>query len=166
MMQTDGLTIGMGILFLILGIGLLLEKGWAVQVTAALAFMLILSVVGVFFSYLDEYSLNLDDSIEVLVLLTLSLFCCFIVTYEVTMQLYKVNFIFFNRVKSILYWTAGLGFLGFLLSLGYMVMYVEGVYRGFVVAYGTVFFVGLGFAIGVIKFFLFKKPQSNANPST
>ena len=156
-MQFNGVTEGLGSVFVILGIGLLLKKGWALQATAALSFMLILTTLAVFFSYLDGSSLELDESIETLGMLLLSLSCYFIVTHSVSMKIYEVDFIFFNRVKSILYWTAGVGFLGFGVSLLYMTLYVDGVYRGFVVVYGTIFFVGLGFVIGILKAVFFKK---------
>jgi len=156
-MQFNGVTEGFGIVFVTLGIGLLLKKGWALQATAALSFMLILTTLAVFFSYLEGGSLDLDESIETLGMLLLSLSCYFIVTHPVSMKIYEVDFIFFNRVKSILYWTAGVGFLGFGVSLLYMTLYVDGVYRGFVVVYGTIFFVGLGFVIGILKAVFFKK---------
>jgi len=156
-MQANGITEGFGILLLILGIGLLLEKGWALQVTVALSFMLILTTLAVFFSYLDGRSLELDESIETLVMLLLSLSCHFIVIHPVSMKIYEVDFISLNRVKSILYWTAGVGFLGFGVSLLYMTMYVDGAYRGLVVAYVTIFFIGLGFVIGILKAVFIKK---------
>ena len=155
--QVNGITEGLGVVFVVLGIGLLLEKGWALQISAVISFMIILASIAVFFSYLDGGSLDIGESIEGLVMLVLSLSCYFILTHKVSMQLYDMDFMFFNRVKSILSWTIGVGFLGFCVSLLYMTVYVDGVYRGFVVVYGTIFFVDIGFLIGLIKALRMKK---------
>jgi len=144
-------------IFMTLGIGLLLEKKWSLQVSAALSFMLILSSLAVFFSYLEGEIPNLDDSIVTLVMFVGSIVAYVIFTHKVSMQIYDVDFTLFKRVLSILHWTVGMGLAGFLASAWYVETYEEGVYRGFIVVYATAFFIGLGFVIGLVKFLMFKK---------
>ena len=144
-------------IFMTLGIGLLLEKKWALQVSAAVSFMIIVSSLGIVLSYLDDGMLDLDDSIVTLAMLVGAIVAYIIFTHKVSMQIYDVDFTLFKRVLSILYWTLGMGLTGFIGSWSYVEMYEEGVYRGFIVVYATVFFIGLGFVVGLLRFLMFKK---------
>ena len=155
--QFNVITLVFGMILFVTGIGLLLEKVWALQVATLFYFMIILGVIGTFLGYLDGRSLDMEESIISLVTLMLATLCYFILTHNVSTEHYGTGSIFFDRVKIVLLWTIGVGFVGFCISWIYMEGFTEGVYRGFVVVYGTIFFVGLGFVIGSLRAFFFKK---------
>jgi hypothetical protein len=143
-------------IFFILGIGLLLEKKWAVQVSTLISFIVFYMSIGIIFMYFSDGMSSDDDILMSIITLCVSGLSYFILSHEVTGELYDVNFIVLSKIQKVINWTVGLGFTAFVVTYLYTVFYEKGVYRGYLVAYGTIFFIGLGFLIGLVKAFRMK----------
>ena len=152
----------MGLIFFILGLGLIKQKSLALQGSAYMYFFVLIVSFLALFDLVDKGVSDMKEIGITLLYIVMSFLFFQLLTSDTAKKIYDTNFYRLAQVKKVMVWTFGLGFFGFVFSYVYMVLYVEGVYRGFVVVYGTILFLGLGLLIGLYKAFrLNRKAQKS-----
>ena len=151
------ITGSIGLILFVLGIGLIRQKSWALQGSGTMYFFMLLISFFILFDLADKGVSDIKEMGMSLVQMVMSFLFFQLLTSDTAKELYDTDFYRLLQIKKLLVWTFGLGFFGLVFSYGYMMLFVEGVYRGFVIVYGSIFFLGLGLLIGLYKVFKMKR---------